>query len=113
MTWTVKADVYLAELAASNELVRQGKLVAPVVTFATNDLTIMVPAGNPARITGLADLGRADLELAMPNADFQRVGQKSRQKRLKSAWALCCLGERPSFRWTTSPTTSPASFYAR
>ena len=46
MTWTVKPDVFLAERAASNELVRQGRLAAPVVTFATNDLTIMIPADN-------------------------------------------------------------------
>ena len=45
MTWTVKPDVYMAELAASNELLQSGRLVAPVVTFATNDLTIMVPTG--------------------------------------------------------------------
>jgi len=84
MTWTVKADVYLAELAASNELVRQGKLVAPVVTFATNDLTIMVPAGNPARITGLADLGRAGLALAMPNPEFEGVARQIRASLVKA-----------------------------
>jgi hypothetical protein len=34
MTWTVKPDVYLAERAASEDLVQQGRLAAPVVTFA-------------------------------------------------------------------------------
>jgi molybdate transport system substrate-binding protein len=38
MTWTVKPDIYLAELAASTQLVASGRLVAPVITFATNDL---------------------------------------------------------------------------
>jgi len=55
MTWTVKPDVYLAERAASEDLVQQGRLAAPVVTFATNDLAIMVRAGNPARVAGLAE----------------------------------------------------------
>src|ERR1700722_7468113 len=67
MTWTAKPDVFLAERAASNDLVQKGRLVAPVVTFGTNDLTIMVAAGNPAHVVGLRDLDRAGLALAMPN----------------------------------------------
>ncbi len=84
MTWTVKPDVYLAELAASNELVRTGRLVAPVVTFATNDLTIMVPAGNPAHIASLADLARPDLPLAMPNPEFEGVARQIRASLVKA-----------------------------
>src|SRR5215475_13993985 len=78
MTWTVKPDIYLAELAASSQLVESGRLVAPVITFATNDLTIMVRAGNPARIATLADLGRAGLTLAMPNPEFEGVARQVR-----------------------------------
>ncbi|MEV4999585.1 molybdate ABC transporter substrate-binding protein [Nocardioides sp. LML1-1-1.1] len=33
--------------------------------FATNTLTIAVPPGNPARITGLADLAKADLDIVV------------------------------------------------
>jgi molybdate transport system substrate-binding protein len=66
MTWTVKPDIYLAELAASTQLAASGRLVAPVISFATNDLAIMVRAGNPSRVATLADLGRAGLALAMP-----------------------------------------------
>jgi ABC-type molybdate transport system substrate-binding protein len=84
MTWTVKPDVYLAELAASNDLVQSGRLVAPVVTFATNDLTIMVPAPNPARISGLADLGRPGLALAMPNPEFEGVARQIRASLVKA-----------------------------
>jgi molybdate transport system substrate-binding protein len=84
MTWTVKPDVYLAELAASNDLVQSGRLVAPVVTFATNDLTIMVPATNPARIGGLTDLGRAGLALAMPNPEFEGVARQIRASLVKA-----------------------------
>jgi molybdate transport system substrate-binding protein len=78
MTWTIKPDIYLAELAVSNQLVQSGRLLAPVVTFATNDLAIMVPAGNPARIAALADLGRAGLALAMPNPEFEGVARQIR-----------------------------------
>lgn len=84
MTWTAKPDVYLAELAASNELVQSGRLIAPVVTFATNDLTIMVPAANPARIGGLPDLGRAGLALAMPNPEFEGVARQIRASLLRA-----------------------------
>ena len=77
MTWTVKPDVYLAEFAASTQLVQSGRLVAPVITFATNDLAIMVRAGNPARVGTLADLGRASLALAMPNPEFEGVRGRS------------------------------------
>jgi ABC-type molybdate transport system substrate-binding protein len=84
MTWTVKPDVFMAELTASNDLVQQGKLVAPVIAFATNNLTIMVPAGNPAHVTGLADLGRAGLALAMPNPQFEGVARQARASLVKA-----------------------------
>jgi molybdate transport system substrate-binding protein len=84
MTWTAKPDVFMAELTASNELVRRGKLAAPVVAFVTNDLTIMVPAGNPAHVTGLADLGRAGLALAMPNPQFEGVAMQIRASLVKA-----------------------------
>jgi molybdate transport system substrate-binding protein len=84
MTWTVKPDVYLAELAATTQLVESGRLAAPIVTFATNDLAIMVPAGNPARIATLADLGRRGLALAMPNPEFEGVARQIRASLVKA-----------------------------
>ena len=84
MTWTIKPDVYLAEAAASNDLIRSGRLVAPVVTFATNDLTIMVSATNAARVAGLADLGRPGLAIAMPNPDFEGVARQIRTSLVKA-----------------------------
>ena len=84
MTWTVKPDVYMAELAASTDLVRSGRLTAPVVTFATNDLTIMVPAGNPAQVEKLADLAQPGLALAMPNPEFEGVARQIRASLVKA-----------------------------
>ena len=77
MTWTVKPDVFLGDLAASTQLVESARLVSPVVTFATNDLAIMVPAGNPARVATLSDLGRSGLALAMPNPEFEGVARQT------------------------------------
>ncbi|HEX8531798.1 MAG TPA: substrate-binding domain-containing protein, partial [Cytophagales bacterium] len=42
--------------------------------YARNQLTIMVRAGNPKHIRGLADLGRADVRVSMPNPAFEGVG---------------------------------------
>ncbi len=73
ISFTVRPDVMMAERAASEGWVKDGRLAAPVVSFATNDLTIMVPKDNPAKITGLADLGRPGLPIIMPNPAFEGV----------------------------------------
>jgi len=76
MTWTVRPDAYLAGLAAVSGLVADGTLDGPAVPYATNTLTIMVPLGNPAHVTGLADLARPELLLAMPNPAFEGVARQ-------------------------------------
>ncbi len=73
MTWSVKPDVYLAGLNKVQEYVDEGTLMAPAVSYATNTLTIMVAKGNPAGITGLADLGKPGVKLAMPNPEFEGI----------------------------------------
>ena len=83
MTFTAKPDVMMAEQKASETWVKQGTLVAPVVSFATNDLTIMVPAGNPAHVTGLADLAGAKMVLAMPNPAWEGVARQIRASLVK------------------------------
>lgn len=40
-------------------------LVGPPTVFATNVLTIVVPAGNPGDVRGLADLGRNDVDVVL------------------------------------------------
>ena len=84
MTFTVIPDVYMAEFVASRELAARGRLAEPVVTFATNDLAIMVPADNPAHVAGLADLARPQLGLAMPNPEFEGVARQIRASLVKA-----------------------------
>jgi len=84
LTFTVRPDVMMAEQRASEGWVKDGRLAAPVVSFATNDLTIMVPQGNPAHITGLADLSRPDLAIVMPNPAFEGVAQQIRASLVKA-----------------------------
>ena len=84
MTFTVKPDVMMAEKGASENWVKQGKLADPVVSFATNDLTIMVPADNPGHVTGLADLGPANFPIIMPNPAFEGVAAQIRASLVKA-----------------------------
>jgi ABC-type molybdate transport system substrate-binding protein len=76
MTWTAKPDAYLAGLKKVQDLIDQGVLTGSAVPYATNNLTIMVPAGNPGHIKGLSDLARPDLHLVMPNPAFEGVARQ-------------------------------------
>ncbi len=52
-----KADVFAsANTKNMDKVVGFGGVAEPPKTFATNQLTMVVPAGNPARISSLADL---------------------------------------------------------
>ncbi len=73
MTFTAKPDAYFAGYKKVQELMAEGKLEGPAVPYATNTLTIMVPAGNPAHVRGLADLGTPGIRLAMPNPAFEGI----------------------------------------
>jgi ABC-type molybdate transport system substrate-binding protein len=73
MTWTAKPDAYFAGLDQVKSLIKQGLLEGPAVPYVTNTLTIMTPAANPAHIATLADLGRTDIRLVMPNPEFEGV----------------------------------------
>jgi molybdate transport system substrate-binding protein len=76
MTWTAKPDAYFAGLMKVKQLIDDGLLVAPAVPYVTNTLTIMVPKDNPAQITGLADLGKPAVKLAMPNPEFEGIARQ-------------------------------------
>jgi molybdate transport system substrate-binding protein len=76
MTWTVPADAYFAGLRKIEALIKQGLLEGPAVPYVTNQLTIMVPKDNPAHIQGLADLGRKEVRLAMPNPEYEGIARQ-------------------------------------
>jgi ABC-type molybdate transport system substrate-binding protein len=76
MTWAIKPDVYLAGLEKVKEYVADGTLDAPAVPYVTNTLTIMVAKGNPHHITGLVDLARPELRLALPNPEFEGIARQ-------------------------------------
>ncbi|MCL4526333.1 MAG: substrate-binding domain-containing protein [Gammaproteobacteria bacterium] len=84
MTWTVKPDVYAAGLKKVNAFIKEGLLQGPAVPYVTNDLTIMVPKGNPAHITGLQDLGKPGVRLSMPNPAWEGVARQIKMSLTKA-----------------------------
>lgn len=76
MTMTVKPDVYAAGLKKVKAAIASGELEAPAIPYVTNDLTIMVPKGNPAHIKSLADLGKPGVKLTMPNPKWEGVARQ-------------------------------------
>ncbi|WP_298290020.1 substrate-binding domain-containing protein [Thiomonas sp.] len=76
MTWTVKPDVFAAGLKKIETGLHDGVLTGQAIRYVSNDLTIMVPAGNPAHITGLADLGKPGVTLSMPNPAWEGVARQ-------------------------------------
>ena len=76
MTWTAKPDAYFGGLVKVKDLIQQGLLSGDPVPYVTNTLAIMVPKGNPAGITGLADLGKPGVRLVMPNPEFEGIARQ-------------------------------------
>lgn len=76
MTFTVRPDVYAAGVKNVRAQIAAGTLLAPAVAYASNDLTIMIPKGNPGHITGLGDLGRPGVRVVMPNPAFEGVARQ-------------------------------------
>lgn len=58
-------DVFASADEAQMRVVADAGLAVDPVVFAENVLTVAVPEGNPAGITGLADFAREDLTLAL------------------------------------------------
>ena len=74
-TLQVRPDVYEAGAGVLHQMEEKGE-VQNVVRYATNDLAIMVRAGNPKHIHSLEDLGRPDVALSMPNPQWEGVANQ-------------------------------------
>ncbi len=75
LTLRAVPDVYEAGARVLNDMQKQGD-VDHVVRYATNELEIMVAAGNPKGIHSLKDLARADVRLSMPNPETEGVARQ-------------------------------------
>jgi len=75
LTLRVVPDVYEAGARVVDAMATAGE-VDSVTRYATNNLTIMVAAGNPQGIHSLNDLARPGLRLAMPNPEWEGVARQ-------------------------------------
>ncbi len=75
LTLRAVPDVYEAGAQVLDEMHKQ-QTVEQVARYATNDLEIMVAAGNPRHIQGLKDLASPSIRLAMPNPETEGVARQ-------------------------------------
>src|SRR5512146_1130348 len=75
LTLQARADVYEAGARVLAEMEQQRQVEKPV-HYASNQLEVMVHAGNPRGIRSLRDLGRDDLRLSMPNPEWEGVARQ-------------------------------------
>ncbi|MEV0358523.1 molybdate ABC transporter substrate-binding protein [Nocardia sp. NPDC050697] len=102
------ADVFAAAAPRNMQQVRDGgDVTVEPVTFVRNRLEIAVPAGNPGKIAGLADFGRAEPKIALCAEQvpcgaaaatvFQQAGitpqPDTREADVKAALTKVTLGE--------------------
>lgn len=74
-TLKIQPDVYEADFGVFAEMERQG-LVEKPVSYATNNLSIMVSAANPKQIHSLQDLGSPAVRLSMPNPQWEGIAKQ-------------------------------------
>jgi ABC-type molybdate transport system substrate-binding protein len=75
LTLRVVPDVYEAGARVVDAMQAAGQ-VDHATRYATNNLAIMIPVGNPKGIHSLNDLARSDLRLSMPNPAWEGVARQ-------------------------------------
>ena len=73
---TLKPDIYTAGKGAIATLQKAHGWFAQTVDYARNPLAILVAKGNPKHIEGLADLGRPDVRVSMPNPKWEGIAKQ-------------------------------------
>jgi ABC-type molybdate transport system substrate-binding protein len=74
-TLRVQPDVYEADRRVLEDM-ESKNLVEKPASYATNGLSIMVAASNPRQIHSLQDLGRPDVQLSMPNPEWEGIAKQ-------------------------------------
>ena len=72
----LKPDVFTAGKASIAEHQKQYGWFADTYDYARNPLAILVAQGNPKGIHGLADLGRRDVRVSMPNPAWEGIARQ-------------------------------------
>lgn len=81
MRITLKPDILTDGRSSMREKMN---LYSDTLTYAFNNLQIMVRKGNPRKITGLADLARADIRVSMPNPAWEGIGKRIEEAYVKA-----------------------------
>jgi len=69
-------DVYAAGQPRIEALQRERHWFGATCDYASNKLAIMVAAGNPLGVRGIADLGQSRVRVSMPNPAFEGIGRR-------------------------------------
>jgi ABC-type molybdate transport system substrate-binding protein len=81
MRITLKADVYTA---GRSMIAQMAGHFTDTAVYAYNKLAIMIPKGNPKKIRGLADLGRKEIRVSMPNPIWEGIASQIEQSYVKA-----------------------------
>jgi molybdate transport system substrate-binding protein len=81
MRISLQPDVYTAGKSRIDQMAAHFSVVKP---YAGNRLAIMVQAGNPKKIRGLADLGRTNVSVSMPNPAWEGIGRRIEEAYVKA-----------------------------
>lgn len=81
MRITIKPDVYTAGKRRIDEM---ADYFDRTEVYTHNKLAIMVAKGNPLKISGLKDLGRKNLKVAMPNPLWEGIGGRIEEAYVKA-----------------------------
>lgn len=73
MRITLKPDVYTAGKSRIDE---NRDWFSRTELYAKNKLAIMTRKGNPKQVKKLADLGRSDVRVSMPNPEWEGIGKR-------------------------------------
>ena len=96
------ADVFAAADVPNMQKVQDsGAVAGQPVEFARNQLAIVVRAGNGKQVQGLADLGRADLKVALCAPDVP-AGKYARQALQAQRLAVRSVSDEPSVKAVVS-----------
>lgn len=72
----LKPDIFTAGKGSIAERQKQHDWFAETVDYVRNPLAILVAKGNPKHIEGLADLGRAEVRVSMPNPAWEGIARQ-------------------------------------
>ncbi|GAC1484569.1 MAG: substrate-binding domain-containing protein [Flavisolibacter sp.] len=77
----LKPDIYTA---GKNRIYQTPDWFSRTEVYSKNKLAIMVHKGNPKNIKGLADLGRMDVRISMPNPAWEGIGKRIEEAYVKA-----------------------------